>query len=127
MAASSRLAALTLLALVVASSATEGCTTKIDSNSLMFGGGMGKPFNKTWAAYEQETQWRSKGDITKINMYYDDQDECVRAVKPTYGYKATDALRLGSEGTDSRDFFTNDLKLKSGEVFTKAEYRYSSK
>lgn len=62
----------------LAAAATTDCTTKIDSSSLMFGAGLTKPFNNSWVLYEQETQWRKIGDITKINLYYDEQDKCLR-------------------------------------------------
>jgi hypothetical protein len=33
----------------------------------------------------QETTFKIKGDMTKVNLYYDQDEGCVRGVKPTYG------------------------------------------
>jgi hypothetical protein len=33
----------------------------------------------------QETTFKIKGDMTKVNLYYDEAAGCVRGVKPTYG------------------------------------------
>jgi hypothetical protein len=33
----------------------------------------------------QETVFKVKGDMTKVNLYYDQDEGCVRGVKATYG------------------------------------------
>jgi hypothetical protein len=33
----------------------------------------------------QETTFKIKGDMTKVNLYYDESAGCIRGVKPTYG------------------------------------------
>lgn len=68
------------------------------------------------------------GDITKVNLYYDTVEGCVRGVKPTYGSNATDARRVGTEATAAGTAHaTADIKLASGEFIVKGEYKYTSR
>lgn len=46
----------------------------------MFGAGLTKPFNQSWVTVTQETVWKNKGDITKVNLYYDGQAKCLTGV-----------------------------------------------
>ncbi|KAF6261629.1 hypothetical protein COO60DRAFT_743213 [Scenedesmus sp. NREL 46B-D3] len=58
------LAAAALLGLLVDVSATAGCTTQVDSSSWMSGG----KWVSTFQLYTQETTFKIKGDMTKVNM-----------------------------------------------------------
>uniref|UniRef100_A0A383V8S0 Jacalin-type lectin domain-containing protein n=1 Tax=Tetradesmus obliquus TaxID=3088 RepID=A0A383V8S0_TETOB len=116
------LAAATLLALIAVAAATAGCTTQVDSSSWM----SGAKWLSSFQLYTQETTFKIKGDMTKVNLYYDQEEGCVRGVKPTYGYDAANALRLGTEGDGTKAYFTNDLKLQAGEYFVKAEHRFNA-
>ena len=41
----------------------------------------------------QTTQWRNKGGITKINVYYNSNDRCLVGLKVTYGEPPMDTSR----------------------------------
>ena len=55
------------------------------------------------------------GVISKLNVYY--QDGCIQGIKPTYGYKSSDARLIGAE--KGKEF---TLMLGTGEIVT-LEYK----
>jgi hypothetical protein len=68
------------------------------------------------------------GWITKLNLFSD--GKCLVGIKPTYGYKSSDAQILGRESVDrSNGGQIKDLLLypHSGEFVIKAEARVGDK
>eukprot|EP00879_Flechtneria_rotunda_P027008 GHRR01028865.1.p1 GENE.GHRR01028865.1~~GHRR01028865.1.p1 ORF type:complete len:185 (+),score=46.07 GHRR01028865.1:185-739(+) len=80
-----------------------------------------------WLLPLQETAWRQFGDITKINLYYNPVEQCLKGIKPTYGSNAANAQILGTETEGTTIYTTADLTLQAGEVFIKAEYKYGTR
>lgn len=97
-------------------SAAESC----ENSSVMFGA----PWIPTYAYYIQESAWKTNGNISKVNVYSDPETGCLVGIKPTYGWKAANARRLGIEKVNNQELPSLDLKLQRGEYFSKAQYKF---
>lgn len=85
-------------------------------------------FGAKWAEnfvlYTQDYNWKTSGDITKVNLYFGESEGCLKGVKAQYGADPANAQRLGVE---AKSLLTRSMQLKGGERVVRAEYKASSK
>lgn len=92
----------------------------METSSPMFGA----TWTDTFVLYTQDYNWKTSGDISKVNMYYGEAEGCVKGVKAQYGADPANSQRLGLE---TKNLQTRSIQLKAGERIVRAEYKASPK
>lgn len=85
----------------------------------------GAPWQPNNPYYIHESAWKTHGNISKLNLYMSQDRGCLSGIKPTYGWQAVNARKLGVEKhPDGSPLAETDLKLQPGEYFNKAEFKF---
>ena len=96
--------------------AANNCTDEIVGYSPWYGvQGESKPMR----VQNHTLEWRQFGAITKINMYYSWNFNCLQGIKVTYGYKAGNARMIGHQ----KKLYTTHLKLAAWENINRVDLR----
>ncbi|KAF8063666.1 Prx [Scenedesmus sp. PABB004] len=110
-----------LLAVLALATGSPSCEVR-ESSSVMFG----SPWSPNNPYYVQEAAWKNLGNMTKLNLYYDEARRCIVGVKPTFGWQAANARRLGVEKAGGAALHEKDIALSPGESIVKVEYKFGS-